>query len=464
MIAGQDKTLKETLKEFGDAFEFDDELWMDVTQRDADGNLIYSDESIMFVLSKNLINLYPELHLLNNLSVSKIGADVFRLYYENALNIEKVDNSQFVKFATKDFANKFEYLNTSSRRSVGTSFEIDSTTKTMNVETTEQLLHAVQYGYRPNFVGNSSVAEMVYNNAKSVLVAIIGNNMTDLEKTTAIFNWLSYAINLNYESTYALNEQMEKEDFAGDVSKYGTRKEYYLEGLFQDLLIEEDRTFDGEFYFGNKAGTSDLFAKAFSLLCSIEGIETKKINGTYSYISESETISVRHSWNKINLQVSEGAEKAWFVVDLLFSDTLSIDSLYSTSLASHMFYLTTAEQHESFYDMGNLLYNSNTILNISVKTNQFDPTKDLYACNTIFNYTADSNFKLNTSEIQNFIKLLPKNDVTYSKCYNKEEKYHLFGQAGFGANSINAFVFNNFVYGYNTLIKNGTGKATIEFC
>ena len=58
--------------------------------------------------------------------------------------------------------------------------------------TSEQLFQVVQAGYKPVFIGDYSSAEMLYNIACDVLREIINDNMSDMQKVIAIYEWVCY--------------------------------------------------------------------------------------------------------------------------------------------------------------------------------------------------------------------------------------------------------------------------------
>ena len=442
--------------------------WNEIIRVGDDGEYVNSDTDILKPMIERLLNIYPELHVLEGLTVSKVG-QYFEVYYKNALNVEKVE-SPFESVA-KDYIAHYNYLSAENKRADNTAFAIDQISKTMNVTTTEQLLHAVQYGYRPVFVGDCGVAQTVYENAKAVLRSIVSSNMTDLEKTTAIFDWVSYAVNYNFEATSYLNAANEKvEGTDADLIKFGDRKEFYLEGVFLDLLNEEGRISDGEFFFSEtKAGTSESYAKAFTLLCAIEGIETRKVNSTYAV--EGDTVNfTKHSYNIVNLKVNDDAEKMWFAVDGMFSDTTSYKSRYATSVGSHVFFLVSVSEISSFIDIGTAANNQpNKKINIS--NNKFDPTFNKFECGNDYNYYENSNFKIKREELT-FFGLVNRRNLSYSNEFIKSISEGNPGYFAYGLLDVNqdeyasmeAYILNQMVKGYCQLQKeNSTGYVVVEF-
>lgn len=152
------------------------------------------------------------------------------------------------------------------------------------VSNSEQLFMVVQYGKQPVFSKNC-VAKTIYNNAKSILRQIIRNDMTDLEKIVAIFDWVQSTNVYDYELLeYTSNE-------GGLVSEVGHYRDFYLEGILYDL--------------DNSLAVCDGIAKTFTLLCNMEGIDSIKVNGD---------AGGGHAWSKVKL------DGVWYFVDATWAD------------------------------------------------------------------------------------------------------------------------------------------------
>lgn len=419
------------------------------------GMLTSSTDSALFgYVARALLSIYPEMAVMSNFEIShEDNSQIFRLYYENALDVEKIDTDQnFIEIAT-DYSNIYKYLDLYSRRSGSSLFAIDSLPE-MNVSTTEQLVMAVQYGRKPNFVGDSEIVETVYENAKDVLRAIIHNNMTELEKVTAIFDWLEYAYNLNYHSNRILSGDSTIE---GTLSDYGNRKEYYLEGIFLGLYDSNSGGFDGEFYLGNKNATSESFAKAFTLLCGIEGIESRKVNGTITYSLDSsgnKTNTVSHAWNKVYISTSSNeSAKAWYALDITYSDNRFV--AYSSSecynYSSHLYFLVT----DSFLNSSLRLEENELVIYPSAVTN--------------YDYYANSSFSMS---IENLYSIAPKDnlgsnitDFTYGKKFetNAQNLYQIYSMTS-EYSQLQAYVMNAIMYAkYLQLDVNASNMSSFEF-
>ena len=407
-----------------------------------------TDGMILSLICQKLLGLYPDIAVLNWIDYSHTaGSKIFVCHYTNQLaEEEKIDTDpNCILLPEKDYGDAFSYLPMSARRANGSAFAIDSK-PTMNVETSEQLLQAVQFNRQPNFVGNSSEAEKIYSNAKGLLRTIVSANMSELEKATAIFNWLEHAYNLNYYATYVYKNVS---IVAGDMSEYGVRKEFYLEGIFSSLNDTTAGGFDGEFYLGSGNATSYSYSKAFTLLCAIEGIDTRMVYGNYSYSLGAINGNNNHVYNKININTSsEGNLKNWYAVDVTMSDNVPNWSNLNNSYAmsSHIYFLVT----DVF-----LANNLNLTTNAIVKNN---------SCTTYFNYYANSTFGLTTSQIANAIKvnITDITNFTYTMNYINMQ-YQTYGGVSEGYSQLQAFVFNALMYAkYKQMYVNRSGVAMFE--
>lgn len=122
-------------------------------------------------------------------------------------------------------------------------FYTDRIKDSVKVDGSEQLLCAVLEGVRP-IPASDSAALAVYRAAKSVLLRIIGVGYTAEQKIHAIYDWLQW---VSVKST----------------STDGKLASGYLEGVFSSPRNV------GSGYVVNSRGT----AKAFALMCALEGIE-----------------------------------------------------------------------------------------------------------------------------------------------------------------------------------------------
>ena len=426
-----------------------DENWLDLIDE-----VTTSDNALFSYLCQKVIAAYPEFNVLENFNLNHSTASkIFNLVYKNALNVEKVDNTTSNEFANKNYSNDYTYIDLFSRRSSTGVFKIDSREE-MLVTTTEQLLQAVQHNRKPKFVGNSQTAETVYNNAKLVLSAIVTNNMTDLEKVTAIFDWLSYGYDITY---YSDND---KTLISGSVEKskpevYGLYKNYYLEGIFANISMEPN----GNLIIGNNLATSNSYSKAFALLCAIEGIEATVVNGLYSYydVTYKITRTVSHYWNKVNLNTTGDSSKKWFAVDLTFSDNRINfnDFKQGYGMASHSYFLTT----DTFTEISLGLTDKTYLISSAYEQER--------TCETQFDYYANSSFAMSYEDINNTIFDFENETTTcsgfeYSNEYSPNENYQLYAKTtGYG--KMQSFLLNTMIYAKHNADKNASGRSVFEF-
>lgn len=169
---------------------------------------------------------------------------------------------------------------TNGRDSGFDDFPIDSVEKTIMVYDSEQLFYALERGYRPIFDQNGyemSDVWKIYYEAKFILKDIISDDMNEFEKVHAIYDWL--VINVTYDARL-------KEYVESDIENINKYRGFYLEGVFLD-----------------KRAVCDGIAKAFVVLCRIEGIEAVRV------IGESLEETYNHAWNKVRIN------NYWYVVD-----------------------------------------------------------------------------------------------------------------------------------------------------
>ena len=361
---GRIDTLKQTIiKLAGEAVDLElynfneDEVWIAIKE---DSNT--TEEAMFAYLCEKIISTYPDMYVLKDLDESSsvkyievihdAESPIFGLYYKNELNNTKQRLSSTLISTGVKYSNTFNYLAKNARRNINSPFAVD-TYESVEVSNTEQLLHAVMNGKKPNFVGDSQVAETVYKNAKHVLASIITDRMTDVQKVTAIFDWIEYAYTLNY---YADKKMNGSTVVSAAMEEYGLVDQFYLEGIFASLNREANGGFDGEFYLGQGLATNSAYVKAFSLLCGIEGIESVIVKGYY--LDGEDKIS--HQWNKVKISTPSESFKNWYALDITFSDN---DIIKKVDIASHNYFLVT----DNFLTLQLGLIEDNSAMSLSVK-------------------------------------------------------------------------------------------------
>ena len=169
----------------------------------------------------------------------------------------------------------------------------------LTISTSNQLIYVVEHGYQP-ICKKSSNAERVYLEARRILNSIIGVNFTDYQKMVAIFDYL--ALNVQYDEN-ALN--------LGD--KWAEYDAFALEGVFD-----------------NKKAVCDGIAKAFSLMCNIEGIPCVRVRGN------------EHAWCKVKIN------NRWTVVDPTHAN-IQFESTPKSVIAHEYLSMTDAQKSAMGY-------------------------------------------------------------------------------------------------------------------
>lgn len=181
-------------------------------------------------------------------------------------------------------------------------FYINYVKNTFIVSDSEQLLYAVEKGYRP-LPETGSGAEAVYLAAKDVLREIADDSMNDYEKVHAIYDWL--VLNVVYDTELW-------EIYGSDPDGVSGYKGFYLEGVFLD-----------------KRAVCDGISKAMTLLCGIEGIPCVQIKGQ-------SLDGVNHAWNKVLL------DGKWYVADATGGNVVITSA--GKEILSHAMFLISDEE------------------------------------------------------------------------------------------------------------------------
>ncbi len=246
-------------------------------------------------------------------------------------------------------------------------FAIDERQDEVLVYNTEQLVMAVQYGAKPVFVDSNDpeyledyeIVKIVYNNALQELRKINNSNsLSDYEKALNIYRYLCQNVVYDYV-TY--NYMILEDDFS--ISNFGNINCFYLEGVFLDLE--------------NQYAVCDGIAKAYTLLCNIEGIDCVKVNG--------EIISSdggNHAWNKVCLTLDQEEGAKWYYVDATWGvATYSVER--------------TDESGETYVDNFEFLTHTYFLTpNSNLKSVEFESELDTSSEGT-FDYYQNSTFDYN---------------------------------------------------------------------
>lgn len=169
-------------------------------------------------------------------------------------------------------------------------FAIENVKNELAVETTNQLVYALECGLKPVCKTNSS-AERIYNKAKLVLREICTDDMDYVQKAKAIYDWI--ILNTEYDNKAVSTSSV--------LNVWWEYNSWFAEGVFD-----------------NGIAVCDGFAKAYLILAKIEGIPTVRVNST------------DHAWNKVYI----GGK--WYGVDATHGNIIS-GSSEVLSYSSFMF-------------------------------------------------------------------------------------------------------------------------------
>ena len=319
--------------------------------------ILYRYEDLSFYVKTNAINSsninslvidaaidYPEYDALQNQNTyasmkQQIGYLLDFNYYldenftKTYLDLKSEDEAVYLEsletLHTKDTLFKQEYIKEES--DTPRTFPIDSAENEVVVYNTEQLFMVVQSGAKPKFIeGESDIASQVYENARELLKEINNSdNLSDYEKALNIYRYI--VSNIVYD--HVLYKYMElKGDFS--IRSFGNYSAFYLEGVFYD--------FDG---LDTQFAVCDGLAKAYSLMCNIEGIECVKVNG--NILGQG-----NHAWNKIYLEAEEeyNLETGYYYVDTTWGEGSYSEQDYGrtsyTQFLTHTYFLFSQDYTE----------------------------------------------------------------------------------------------------------------------
>lgn len=223
-----------------------------------------------------------------------------------------------------------------------TAFYIDALTKRYPVSTSNQLMYVVEHGYAP-LCEEGSAAEEMFLSAKALLNTILPENASDLEKVELIYNYLITAIQYDNGAVKIANESPDS---------WPEYDAFFLEGVFR-----------------NKKAVCDGIAKAFSLLCNIEGIPCIEVVGT------------GHAWNRVKVN------NLWYVVDATFGNLHLPERVFS--IADHSYFLVSDAEKEADGYRG-----INYLTIIAKKNFGYYDNKEITHNNRSFDYVIDSTEEL----------------------------------------------------------------------
>lgn len=365
--------LKFIVKQDNASTFINDEIRSEVNKLVDNSSLASEDYKILQALIKLAFSQYGENKGSVNFSLTQSGSveNNYNSYaFYCAPNLEDEKTYSFENKSNTKFEQTSDIIEGLQKRKANYIFKLELSNKKANVSTSEQLFMAVQDGCAPNFVVRGSSAERIYDKAKSILRDICVDSMSDYEKAIAIYNYLINNVEYNYDFDAKLNSSSSLLDTitlnSGDI-KLGNFKYEYLEGVFDES--------------GECSATNNGLAKAFVLMCRLEGIEATKVNGTKD--------GKRYYWNQVKLITPNSELACWYNVDISASYNLAVLNNVTYQLPTHKFFLVTT----------NFMINE---LNVS-QSGEYADTTFQYLANTNFEFSYNSNtiggsFKYATTE------------------------------------------------------------------
>lgn len=249
----------------------------------------------------------------------------FRFFADEAGLIPTVNSPEYdapdgFSDAVQNTYSKPHYDNVKKTRN----FYIDSVKETMSVSTSNMLYKAVEWGYKPVFMGaQAENLKQIYDNAKDALSYIVSDEMSEYEKVHAIYDYIIYNVRYDHDCANAEDKYVSGNLSLNEKMKYYG---YYLEGIFLD-----------KFYKKDMHAVCDGKSKAFVLMCGIEGITAVRISGEAT--SDGKNFG-GHAWNKVLLDLNGTGDKEWYFVDTTWGD-VGDDS---KEFLSHAYFLLSDDE------------------------------------------------------------------------------------------------------------------------
>lgn len=242
-------------------------------------------------------------------------------------------------------------------------FHINSSLYTYQVETTDQLVYVLERGVKP-ICKEGSNAEKAYNKLKEILIKIINDNMSDIEKVKAIHDYI--IMNITYDNELLLKLYQ-------NVTNLKDYRGFYLEGaLFDKLAVCEG------------------ISKTFTALCNIEGIPCVTVEG----IQTNNPGGAGHAWNKVYVNDN------WYIVDATSDGTILNNAF---EVLSYKFFLIDEKTHQTSYT-GNNFTSIECQNNINIYENTFFTYN-----NKIYDFNITSQDELNI-----LVAYFEKENIKYS--------------------------------------------------
>ena len=274
-------------------------------------------------------------------SLETVGNEIkirFRYYADAAGSIPTVNSPEYDAPDTEKNVSQSAYSRPhyDSVKKTRT-FYIDGVKETMSVSTSNMLYKAVAWGYKPEFMGSQREnLQQIYDNAKDALSDIVSDDMSEYEKVHAIYDYIIYNVRYDHDCANAKDKYENRFDLSEDEREFLSLNEkmkyygYYLEGIFLD-----------KFYKKDMHAVCDGKAKAFVLMCGIEGIDAVRISGEAT--SDGKNFG-GHAWNKVLLDLNGTGDKEWYFVDTTWGD---LSPTGNKEFLSHAYFLLSDDETKS---------------------------------------------------------------------------------------------------------------------
>lgn len=272
------------------------------------------------------INLTSSSSALNGYATLSFNGEEWENYEEiyasETLYAPENEKSNYI-LEQEAYANEMNYPKTRDESYI---FRIEKVSRTISgIKNTEQLLYALEHGYKPICIENSN-ADKMYKKAKEILRDICDDNMTNIQKLQAIYEYL--ALNVSYDYYAAEYHQSHTNE---GMNKYDS---WAVEGVFN-----------------NHKAVCEGYAKALLLMAKIENIPTIVVSGD------------GHEWNKVYI------DGAWYGIDATHADSkLNLNTTTSVEMFTYQqFLFTDSFKTEKGYTATNFTddkYKATTTFNI----------------------------------------------------------------------------------------------------
>jgi uncharacterized repeat protein (TIGR02543 family) len=184
-------------------------------------------------------------------------------------------------------------------------FAIEKVGKSLSVTSSDQLVYALEHGYRPVPSSADCAAASMYNAAKAVLRRIVNDNMSETEKLLAIYNWLVYSVDYDYAAVRDNDRLLGR-------TPWQENQAWYLEGVFL-----------------NGRAVCDAYAKAAVVLARIEGIVAVRV------------VSDNHAWNKVYIDADGNGGYEWYCFDSTWGNDSAKRGEVDYEMISYIDFLNT---------------------------------------------------------------------------------------------------------------------------